>query len=287
VSVELREADRRADLSLLRSIASEALTRDVPRYTIHPGDIAWWVCHEDPRLADSTSYWLWDDSGFVVVSKDEISAFTRPGLDVIPLIEWARIRLGGKGTLGWVSDADSELVGYLSGRGDERVEAMHLYRMDLSPTGFGRADLPDGWVLRPLSGEGEALARREASYRAFASTMDPAQHLERYLRFMRSAVYDPERDLVAVAPDGRIAGFVIWWPDSSGIAQIEPFGTHPDFQRQGVGRALIEYAFARMSAAGMRAVRVCTETTREPAATFYPAVGFVAVDRLGWWRPSA
>jgi ribosomal protein S18 acetylase RimI-like enzyme len=111
-------------------------------------------------------------------------------------------------------------------------------------------------------------------------------HLERYLRFMRSPVYDPERDLVAVAPDGRIAAFMIWWPDRSGIAQIEPFGTHPDFQRRGVGKALIDYGRARMAEAGMHTIRVCTETTRTAAASFYPAAGFVEVGQLGWWRPA-
>jgi GNAT superfamily N-acetyltransferase len=99
---------------------------------------------------------------------------------------------------------------------------------------------------------------------------------------MRSPVNDRERDLVAVAPDGRVAAFMVWWSDPSGIAQIEPFGTHPDFHRQGVGRALLKFGLARMQAAGMRTVRVCTEESREAAVAFYGSAGFEQGPRLGW-----
>ncbi len=101
---------------------------------------------------------------------------------------------------------------------------------------------------------------------------------------MRSPVYVPERDLIAVAPDGTIASFMIWWADSrSGVGQIEPFGTHPAYQRQGVGRALMYHGLREMRAAGMRLTRVCTEDDR-PATGFYEACGFADVGRLRWWR---
>ena len=115
------------------------------------------------------------------------------------------------------------------------------YRWDLENTPIPEPDLPEGWVLRHLEGEHEANNRRAASHAAFQSTMTDEDHLNRYLKFMRSPVYDSERDLVAVAPDGRIAAFMVWWPDSTGVAQIEPFGTHTDFHRQGAGRALMYY----------------------------------------------
>jgi ribosomal protein S18 acetylase RimI-like enzyme len=98
-------------------------------------------------------------------------------------------------------------------------------------------------------------------------------HLRRYLDFMSSPVYARERDLVAVAPDGTIASFMIWWADGSGVCQIEPFGTHPRFHRKGIGRALLYYGLAEMRAAGMRLARVCTDDDR-PATGFYEAVGF-------------
>ena len=94
-------------------------------------------------------------------------------------------------------------------------------------------------MLRHVTGEGEADGRRAASHAAFKSTMSHEAHLDRYTRLMRSPVYEPTRDLIAVAPNGRIVSFMVWWPDTSGIAQIEQFGTHPDFHRQGIAKALL------------------------------------------------
>jgi ribosomal protein S18 acetylase RimI-like enzyme len=96
-------------------------------------------------------------------------------------------------------------------------------------------------------------------------------------------VYEAERDLVAVTPEGRVASFMIWWPDPSGIAEIEPMGTDSAFQRMGVGRALMGYAFNRMRESGMTEVRVITEASRPEAVAFYTAVGFTRVADLRFW----
>ena len=114
--------------------------------------------------------------------------------------------------------------------------------------------------------------------------MPEAMHLERYLRFMRLPVYESERDLVAVAPDGTISAFMIWWPDQSGIAQIEPFGTHTKFHRQGIGRSLMYFGLRRMQQAGITAIRVGTGEERLDATAFYEGVGFEVVGRLRWWQ---
>ena len=52
---------------------------------------------------------------------------------------------------------------------------------------------------------------------------------------MRSPAYVAAHDLVVVAPDGRIAAFTVIWPDAeTSLAQFEPVGTDPDFQRIGL-----------------------------------------------------
>jgi ribosomal protein S18 acetylase RimI-like enzyme len=269
----------------MQAIAARCLGPGGARNSIHPGDLAWWVHHEDPRLADSTTYWLMGDTGFaVLVEGKDIKAFTVPGGDLVGLVEWSRQRLDEAAEVGSVSEEDCALESYLQDSGFEPAWYMLSFEMDLTEDVLN-PDLGPGWELRHVRGEDEADNRREASHRAFASTMDRKMHLERYLRFMRSSVYDRERDLVAVAPDGRVAAFMVWWPDPSGIAQIEPFGTHPDFQRRGVGGALLKYGLTRMQEAGMRTVRVCTEESREAAVAFYGSAGFEQGPRLGWWRP--
>ena len=277
----------RDDLSLIQGILSEGLAADTPRYYIHPGEYAWWVYHDDPRYPDQPSTWIQNDSGFVTIDslgphENEVTVFTRPGVDRMQLIRWAQRRLGERGDVGWVSDDDDELTDELEADGYHPSEVNRSYEWDL------RGELPDpepspGWSLRPVAGEHEANVRRAASHAAFESKMPSGLHLQRYIDFMRSPVYIPGRDLVAVAPSGEIASFMVWWADYSGVAQIEPFGTHPDYQRQGIGRALIYHGLAEMKAAGMQKCRVITDEPRA-ATAFYEGVGFADVGRIRWWH---
>lgn len=275
------------DMPLIQSILSSGLKADTNRYYAHPGDYAWWVYHDDPRHPDHLSSWIQDDSGFVTidsVAPNEMSVFTLPGIDRMPLIDWAqRRRLGGRGDVGWVSDEDTRLVDVLSAEGYRPAETNRWYRWDLSDD-LPTPEIPRGWALRPVAGEEEANSRRAASHAAFESSMPSAMHLQRYLNFMRSPVYVPHRDLVAVAPDGTVSSFMIWWADESGVAQIEPFGTHPRYQRQGLGRALIHHALGEMRAAGMHTCRVMTDESGD-ATAFYEGVGFEHAGRVRWWRP--
>lgn len=275
------------DLELMHDILSEGVGRDGDRYYIHPGDLSWWLYHDDPRVPDHDTCWVQDDSAFAVIDArppGEINVFARPGVDRVPLLRWAQRRLDGRGELAWVADSDRELVTYLEGEGYEKVHIDRSYRWDLTRD-LPQPSPPDGWTLRSVRGEDEANERRRASHAAFESTMPEAMHLQRYLDFMRSPIYVPERDLVAVAPNGRITSFMVWWADKSGVAQIEPFGTHPDFHRQGIGRALLYHGLHQMKADGMHTCRVITDEPRE-ATSFYEGIGFADVGRVHWWaRP--
>lgn len=288
MSISPTPAEGHDGLRRMQVVLSAAIAAVGSRYIIHPGDLAWWIHHVDPRKSGD-SYWLWEDRGFVALEADEnrFNAFTIPGEHIEPLIEWGQARLGGRASVEYVSSADTELEGLLEGSG-YRVEPdeMTLFLRDLEGAPLSHTRLPAGWEMRPLLGEIEADARRRASHGAFQSRMDPDAHLDRYLRLMRSPVYDRERDLVVVSPQGRVASFLVWWPDPSGIAQLEPVGTDPEFQRQGFGKALMEYAFARMAAAGMSRVRVVTDDYRKDAMAFYPAAGFSPSVKLRSWKPA-
>ena len=275
------------DRELIRSVLSEAISTDAPRFSVHPGDLYWWMYHSDPRHPDQDSLWIQGEDALLNIERTEpeIAAFARPGHPTTGLVEWAQRRLGGRGIVGYIDDRDTESHAHLKSIGLRPGDANALFEWDLVNTPIPDPVLPPGWTLRPVAGEVEANNRRAASHAAFESKMDHQVHLNRYLEFMRSPVYEDERDLVAVAPDGMIASFVYWWPDESGIVEIEPFGTHPDFQGRGIGRALMYFALKRMVAAGMRTARVATDEWRQDAAGFYEGVGFEKKGTVRWWVP--
>lgn len=76
-------------------------------------------------------------------------------------------------------------------------------------------------------------------------------------RVIRMPQYRPELDLVVCAPDGSLAGFCVGWLDSErSLAQIEPIGVHPRFQRMGLGRVLLLEILQRFREQGARSAIV-------------------------------
>ena len=117
----------------MQAIASQALASGGVRYSLHPGDLAWWIHHEDPRVADATTYWLMGDSGFaVLVEGKEVNAFTVPGRDPTGLIEWGRERLDSKAEVASIAEGDTELESYLQATGYEPASYMLSFEMDLT-----------------------------------------------------------------------------------------------------------------------------------------------------------
>jgi ribosomal protein S18 acetylase RimI-like enzyme len=137
--------------------------------------------------------------------------------------------------------------------------------------------LPDGFSIRPLAGAGEVAAYAALHRRAFDSTsMTP----EWRARTLRMPQYQLDLDLVAVAPDGRLAGFCVGWLASErGVGQIEPHGVDPEFRGLGLSRALMLEFFARLRACGATRAWVETESTRTSALAAYEAVGFRVAHR--------
>ena len=80
------------------------------------------------------------------------------------------------------------------------------------------------------------------------------------MAFRRNAPgYSLDWDLVAVAPDGRHASFACVWVDwRNHLAEIDPIGTQPEFQRRGLARAVILDGFRRLAAAGIHTAYIGT-----------------------------
>jgi ribosomal protein S18 acetylase RimI-like enzyme len=96
----------------------------------------------------------------------------------------------------------------------------------------------------------------------------------RYLCFMRSPVYDPEPDVVAVAPGGQVAAFCACWLDEANrVGHFEPVGTRPAFRQRGLGKAVLWVGRRRLAARGMWAATVCVEADNAAARRLHGAVG--------------
>ncbi len=75
---------------------------------------------------------------------------------------------------------------------------------------------------------------------------------------MRSPVYDSEKDMVVVSPEGRFVSFCLYWLDTSNRSgYIEPLGTHPEFRNRGLAKAVLRAVIQRIKGSGMRTACLC------------------------------
>ncbi|GAA1267158.1 hypothetical protein Psi02_08920 [Planotetraspora silvatica] len=131
--------------------------------------------------------------------------------------------------------------------------------------------VPDGFVLRRARpGDADGLAR--ARNHAFQDDWTG----ERYrTEVMRKPGYDPDREIVVEAPDGTIAAFTVYWTDDRNkIGHFEPVGTHRDFQRRGLARAVMSHAMVCMRDLGMTTVTVNHDAENLAARMLYASLGF-------------
>lgn len=129
--------------------------------------------------------------------------------------------------------------------------------------------LPYGFSIRSVAGEHEAQLVADVHNGAFGPKWTEAM----YLKVMRTPGYDPEHELVVVAPDGRFAAFTVIWCDPiSQTGLFEPVGCHSEFRRQGLTSALMYAGMARMKGLGMKTANVGCES--KAAYNFYTSVGF-------------
>lgn len=135
-----------------------------------------------------------------------------------------------------------------------------------------RPTLPTGFTLRHLRGADEVPAAAALLGDAFAINTVTATWRQRILE---QAPYRPELDVVVQAPNGELAAFCLCWLNPNGqIGQIEPMGTHPAYQRLGLGRAALIEGLWRLHDLGVQTIYVGTSTANHRSLPMYESVGF-------------
>lgn len=266
------------------------LVDSMPLTCPHVIDLPWRL--SSPAINEGRDAAFWQDSGGQVVGFTAwqyywaaLDFFILPGPqqpDVeVDLFAWADGRFRerdeerGQPLPYWVEFQDDDQArrqlveerGFLHDEGDRCVLLQHALA-DLAPV----PTLPTGFMLRPLAGAQEAAAYAEVHRAAFESTsMTP----EWRARTIRMPQYRSELELVVTAPDGSLAGFCIGWlvPERR-VAQIEPIGVHPRFQRLGLGRILLLEMLRRFKAQGASSAIIEPYTGNAPIHRACEAVGF-------------
>ncbi|GAA2286750.1 hypothetical protein GCM10010149_36210 [Nonomuraea roseoviolacea subsp. roseoviolacea] len=128
---------------------------------------------------------------------------------------------------------------------------------------------PAGFTVRHAR-LSDAAHLAEARNGAFQAGWTAAEYRD---EVMRKPGYDPAREIVAEAPDGRVAAFAVYWTDErNGLGHFEPVGTHPAFRRRGLARAVMLHAMHRMRP--LTTVTVNHNAENLAARKLYESLGF-------------
>lgn len=266
------------------------------RNYLHKGDIGHRLfngCYGYDK-ADMFRYWL-DDAGeiaaFVLLYPhwESFDLQVAPSLsrgdahaELIRYCEDETLRLGqkyGKTIKEWVIEVceyDSGLQDFLAAHGYSRSKHWFTFtrhQLDFFPD----AALPDGFHFHDAAAvDVEALA--DVHNHSFTNKWNA----DSYGEVFRSPHL--EYEIVVVAPDGRFAAFTnVWIDDLNRSLLFEPVGTHSDFRRRGLGKALMTYVLKRMKAEhNLVCAYVCHEPPdKNPASgALYAAVGFQELHKI-------
>jgi ribosomal protein S18 acetylase RimI-like enzyme len=200
-------------------------------------ELEWQVRPERPELLDEILEWARPSEALVLSHHtDAISRLEAHGLAHDPAAPWMRV--------------NSRLL--------EQIEQPHV---------------PEGFALRTV--EERDFASRAAAHR---SAFHPSRFRDDvYAAVRESWAYRPELDCVVEAPDGSIAAYALaWLDDMNGLGELEPVGTHADYRRLGLGRAVNLFALAQLRDLGAtRALVASRGDDAYPAPSkLYESVGF-------------
>jgi mycothiol synthase len=267
------------DFIAMTSILAIGRKTDTTAYYVHTGDLSWWMFYTDYDDAHWQEHvFIWEQDGQTIgwTLLDPVwrsfDVYMLPGLRGTAqenyILDWSIARLSeivrqhGKNEIQtmWVAAHDRGRTRQLEQRGFERGEYAMSYLERSLKEHLPAPKLPDGFNVQ---------------HRAVGSGQSLDKYRPRYQRFVDSPVYLSSLDLVTVAPEGEFASFCIVWPDPvNRVGLFEPVGTHPDFQAQGLRRAVVTEGLRQLQECGMRRAAVCVEAADPSTQGLFEAVGF-------------
>lgn len=186
-----------------------------------------------------------------------------------------------------VREEDEQRIAMLMRGGFHRQPVETLtYRRDISHLS-AETPLPEGYTLRQFKGESELPDLVLLHQTAFETKNMTVEHRA---VIMNNPDYDPVLDLVVVAPDNRLAGYVIGTIDRmsnqlSGqlTGSLDTIAVHPDHQRKGLATCLVERLLKLINLYGMQQATLSTSSECAAMQKTAQKTGFQLAGKRLWY----
>jgi len=227
---------------------------------------------------------IWEDKGQVVAvvhyedSLGDAYFQLRPGYEHLKLAmllhaenHLVRHLDGGQRRLRlFVSEFDQGLQALAEERGYHCLRERPLWTSTYATSsGVPTVALPAGFQLRSLAEENDLQKLDRCLWRGFNHPGEPDGDLAGRKLMQSAPNWQPELNIVVVAPTGAYVSYSgIWYDQTNRVGYVEPVATDPDYRRLGLGRAAVLECIRRCSELGATVIQVGS------GQPFYEAIGF-------------
>jgi len=277
-------------------IALLNIARPVEQLTDYPSNVNLHELLQSAVVQANTRLWFDDEQLIAFALVDE---YDNLFFDCLPdhldplgdeMIEWGLSRLNSdsKALDTDCRESDTARVAFLEKLGFARTPTETIsMRRDLDEP-IPDSVLPAGFTIRSVEGEEEAEALAELHRLAFGTDFVTT---EARLTWMRVPEYDPNLDLVAIAPDGTFAAYCMCsisneqnqiTGDLEG--QTDPVATHPRYQKLGLARALLLTGLSLLKERGMKTAGLGTSGDNIAMQKTAQSVGFYISHKKIWFE---
>ena len=260
---------------LLLSIRSE------DRYAApyEAADLQWWWRDGDWGDPELQTYWLIHDSkpvaGFLKYDEGDrwaCDCFWLPSAQAVVekevwpvVLRELQLLAGDKPVCTTVDEREEKWRAALESSGWQRSGESQVQMAQEPATPPEPLALPPGFILQDET-------ERDGEYPHPLSKRNGSHIVE---RLNECSLYNPELDLLIKDPDGTVAAHCICWVDRGNqVGLFEPVRTEEEFQRRGLGLALMTEGIRRMMASDAVCIKVSHNNRNVAAQRLYRAAGF-------------
>ena len=189
----------------------------------------------------------------------------------------------GAGVILDISDSADWLKAIVSDHGfTQEVETGNEWEYDLTSIA-GTSQVPEGFTIEHLaddrSDDYDGIA--ECIKRAFNTDHDTRSTLT---SIGSSPMFQPGLSVFARSPDGRITAYCRGTIDlENGVCGIDPVCCHPDFQRMGLSKAVVQTCFRTQRDLGGRFSYIGSAPEPAPSTYLYRSLGPSNMDVFSSW----
>ncbi|MBZ9688782.1 GNAT family N-acetyltransferase [Clostridium estertheticum] len=175
------------------------------------------------------------------------------------IIQWINNRHAGNRTT-FALEEDTHRIENLKSAGFHyKCHSKNIYAYDMSRA-LPKTQLKQGFRVSSLS--------ELKDFDTFFTTKDATfphagSSKQRFKTKSQAPGYYYDWNIIIMTPDEQCTSFCTVWPDwKNKMAEIDPVGTHPDFQGKGLAKAMLSNVFSRLKNGGINMVYI--DTGAEP-----------------------